>query len=287
MLTRLTGTYNPIDNSFWLDFSIDGHRVTWTVNDLQRGYAHSHLSASRPYYNGYCTGHGEIFSTLSEINPSREELQFVLLSLDTFVSWESLEGGPYHTFGAYNNAKPFIIKDRFDPMYNGNTSTQTGLIANIPFEKLAPAYKIMRKDGETKYILDEKLFMKIVVEELKGSDIVRSYNIFYDQDKEWFYRDDNRFYNLSRTGLSGKSLKEHRIKTAKSRAETVPDTYINGVFHKSRLDENDPIFLEEESDDDDRYIQTVNPKNIIYVAYRYLGQLNKQLKDAKKKQNEE
>ena len=87
---------------------IRGFRLTVTKEEFISGYAHSHLRSLYEKYNAFfdggeissnyfCTGENEIPELVSVFNDNQDlgTFELFLLTLDTMMSWESLEGRPY------------------------------------------------------------------------------------------------------------------------------------------------------------------------------------------------
>ena len=105
--------YTIIDQStgkISFENSISGFRTTLTDAELHTGYLHSHLSSvDRSYFESFntkdvpnrwfCLGSGETLDLLNIMNGADEFdknlFELFLYTLDGFVKWESLEGGPY------------------------------------------------------------------------------------------------------------------------------------------------------------------------------------------------
>lgn len=105
--------YTIIDQStgkISFENSISGFRTTLTDAELHTGYLHSHLrSADRNYFESFnteyisnrwfCLGSGETLDLLDVMAGADEFdknlFELFLYTLDGFVKWESLEGGPY------------------------------------------------------------------------------------------------------------------------------------------------------------------------------------------------
>lgn len=85
---------------------IKGGRTTFTNAENGR-YIHSHIHETIPcaYYN-FCTGSGEInnlqamLNGMTNLDFDLDLLSLFLMHLNTFVSWESLEGTPYKYISA-------------------------------------------------------------------------------------------------------------------------------------------------------------------------------------------
>ena len=88
---------------------VRGLRLTVNKAEYISGYAHSHLySKSYPSFNlrwnsdtYFCLGHNEIPELMSVFNDNQEigTFELLLLTLNTMMSWESLEGTPYFHIG--------------------------------------------------------------------------------------------------------------------------------------------------------------------------------------------
>jgi hypothetical protein len=97
-----------------------GFRTSYTYAQIRANYTHSHLATSLPEgaYNksNFCLGSGPISASLVEMvdDPDPDKFMFYLLQLNEFITWESLEGGPYRRItninlgdGNENQAKTF------------------------------------------------------------------------------------------------------------------------------------------------------------------------------------
>ena len=89
--------------------SIYGFRTTLTDKEYSSGYIHSHIISTDVYfehfslndyaYKSFCLGSSEVIDIMQILNNSssfdKNMFELLLLTLDTYVKWESLEGGPY------------------------------------------------------------------------------------------------------------------------------------------------------------------------------------------------
>ena len=79
----------------YISLYFQGSRITLSDLEIRATYMHSHLPGSSSYgqFNDFCLGEGHLNSYR---NVSSEEMLMTLpSSLDRYVEWESLEGGPY------------------------------------------------------------------------------------------------------------------------------------------------------------------------------------------------
>lgn len=74
-----------------------GIRQTYSLKEYESRYNHSHLSSGISDWSRFCLG-SSVFNTLIEnvkITLSEEDWNLMFLSLENYLSWESIEGGPY------------------------------------------------------------------------------------------------------------------------------------------------------------------------------------------------
>ena len=163
------------------DRVVRGMRTTATQDEIDSSYSHSHLS-QRPFsdWSTFCTGSGiidEVLIQSREINPSENRFHYEMLfeTLDAFVAWESLEGGPYRRM---NNIG--IRSGSYYPnvYYNGDAKEYFGLIKyldiEIPFE-----IRNINKAGDISKILsiDKKKLGEVILDKLltKINDLPSKY----------------------------------------------------------------------------------------------------------------
>lgn len=90
---------------------IQGTRTTLSLEEFKAMYSHSHLP-SRDYsepehqanWENFCTGDGDINQSQALLNSELDMdiVNLMLLQVDPFVKWESLEGGPHRRMSSVN-----------------------------------------------------------------------------------------------------------------------------------------------------------------------------------------
>lgn len=96
-----------------IDTSIRGLRLTVSKEELLSNYVHSHLY-QRAYNDdsldintasSFCLGHNEIPEVIAIFNDNQETgtFELFLMTLNTMVEWESLEGTPYFRIKEISN----------------------------------------------------------------------------------------------------------------------------------------------------------------------------------------
>jgi len=88
--------FNTTNNKF-VDY-IQGYRGEMSIQELCSSYSHSHLSSHTRDFNSFCLGASElsiIWDDLRNNNFNENTFDLFLYTLNEYVKWESLEGGPY------------------------------------------------------------------------------------------------------------------------------------------------------------------------------------------------
>jgi len=112
--------------------NICGFRGLRTIEEFESGYIHSHLRTGKHRNwedNDFCLGEGRFGELIYGLSSGREhdwqEINEALIMLDIYVSWESLEGGPYMKIGdVVRNAsssrtnRPSLNSESLDRLYN-------------------------------------------------------------------------------------------------------------------------------------------------------------------------
>lgn len=92
-----------IDRDYWeigsykAIVSMQGIRGSLSLKEYQSNYGHSHLNTGNTCWSNFCTGKSEYNLLLQNVQLSLLEEDWVMLflSLENYLVWESLEGGPY------------------------------------------------------------------------------------------------------------------------------------------------------------------------------------------------
>jgi len=100
-----------LDTGPYLKSQITGFRTTLTEKEKSSGYIHSHIYSDSDYfdyfnenydgcnYRSFCLGTSEVGDLIQLIIGAetfdKNLFELFLLTLDSYVKWESLEGGPY------------------------------------------------------------------------------------------------------------------------------------------------------------------------------------------------
>lgn len=103
-------------NKYTLNAHPIGFRSTYSTKELLLNYTHSHISGlgvnnQSIDTNTFCLGSSELVENLRILNQrynddsfiTEEEILMFLFNLETYVAWESLEGGPYKKIEQLND----------------------------------------------------------------------------------------------------------------------------------------------------------------------------------------
>jgi hypothetical protein len=87
---------NP-NNDYRCDVYIEGTRSTFSLKEMCNAYVHSHLLGGSYSFHQFCLGSSSYGMLLTDVrmNPTEETWLMIFMGLENYVSWESLEGGPY------------------------------------------------------------------------------------------------------------------------------------------------------------------------------------------------
>lgn len=126
LIVKLTITFGGYTN-----IEFEGLRLTLTPEEINSGYSHSHLERSSfGKYSHFCLSTSDFSILISNISVSSTVTNWELffMSIEKFISWESLEGGPYVSLSTITQVNPTHDQTRIVDDINNN------LIKKIPIE---------------------------------------------------------------------------------------------------------------------------------------------------------
>lgn len=159
---------------------IYGVRSTMYAYEIYTGYIHSHLgvrSRQLPTFNNFCLGNGPISMVLIELNNYDKfkiiKFEGFLYQLKNYLSWESIEGGPYIRISQRKKKENSNLPFYFNTFYNGNSSNFISLFINKYLEQFIKYTKISFLNNKKDIAVDilpsdeEKLigFLKPILKE--------------------------------------------------------------------------------------------------------------------------
>lgn len=81
-----------------LDINMYGRRLTLSISEFESNYGHSHMSGrSEKQFNPFCLGSSDFARLILDTKIEKTEYAWnmMLLSLENYLKWESIESGPY------------------------------------------------------------------------------------------------------------------------------------------------------------------------------------------------
>jgi len=156
--------------------SLSGTRLTFTPGDAGRSYQHSHLTTSMCNFGGFCTGSGNYNNGDGYL--TEYSIQEHIFRLDTYVRWESLEGGPHYRMeninihgGVQPIRKHIIGTDR--EVRNVYVERLIYEINQTPeqFGTFAPCFTIINQKGNLKFVADYQMFFRKFMEIIPSDKI--------------------------------------------------------------------------------------------------------------------
>ena len=288
MFVRLDGLHQA-RLKFRIQSHLHGMRATFSPLDRVLKWSHSHLAKSNDSqgFSSFCIGgdnhmfsgnHYEEYGDRSEITiweTTPLELESILLSTEDFLSWESLEGGPYNRmediklFGTKIERLSSVIDfGCTDPYFREFLLKR--VLTNKNLEKLKPCFKLVKNENHAKYIVDFNLFFPTVLSMFKEGEMVKLCQK-YKQKALLYNPTKNEFY-MSTVGDLGSwdSVKDK----ARQMLPAKRIIYMNGKYHKPSI-----IKADETPTDLKGNLSSVDPIFLTRIANTILHQLTTKLID--------
>ena len=125
MFIRFYIKLHDIDEDYKLEISMHGARTSISIKEYEyEGYRHSHLIRGNiGEFSEFCLGYSDFKMIMQTIvlEPTPENWYLLFLSIENYLSWESLEGGPYCKIGSLryqdSNISGIVINEAFDKIY--------------------------------------------------------------------------------------------------------------------------------------------------------------------------
>jgi len=137
---------------------VNGSRSTYTLLEYWSNFVHSHLfsrsladsSQGKLDFDDFCVGSSDMMSTMSLLceNYSDEMFELLIFQIENFVSWESLEGGPYRQIAYIDKIGEAI-----------NTSVDEG-VSQYDFVSAYNLFTELVKEDQIKIDLDYRVLRR-------------------------------------------------------------------------------------------------------------------------------
>lgn len=149
------------NNRSSIDIEIMGIRRTLSIREFDSGYSHSHLDGGIDDWGHFCMGVSPFATLVTEVgmNPIADNWEMLLMSLENFLSWESLEGGPFIKIENIGNTRGI------DSLYNNIFDETIRLLPTMPkeiFEHSSNGIKLIRNASTLKDFLNVHSTVRIL-----------------------------------------------------------------------------------------------------------------------------
>ena len=260
----------------WQINEMRGLRLTLSYLELNKSYSHSHLSSSKLTSNfksmtstKFCLGSSTLGMSIAEYNTESNKeqsnlvLEGILYTLDTYVTWESLEGVPHNYI---HNLLPL----------GGTAVNDSGLdshslrVVNFLKENKIPLtldYGIMNDSIFIKNSLENAEFFKDILQNSSisgGYSLQREYLCFHSQG-DTFLQATSNFYSVTQVRNLAKEHKENNLYNLSK-----PFTFFNGRKHSLVFS----FYMEKKIQKDEQNI-IIYPKFLKHVYRKLESQIQK------------
>lgn len=251
LVVKIPFSYDKHKDAIKVSQAILGTRLTNSYSEIKSNYKHSHLPSNgvEQRFNDFCLGATDvnIINTDLKLNFSESKYLLFLNMLTAYVSWESLEGGPYIKLeGVSARGNRFYMTGNMQDALTQIIKTKV-IDFNLSFDPLNKIFKVLR---------DTKLEGEIV-KQLEGTGIKPECYCFRDVNGNEF------------KGGSTVSQIEAEIKALKSQVVMRAD--ITGLSFGNRKNPKLEIYNDVTEDDKN----SVLSKTVVdYIADQLQAKLN-------------
>ena len=266
-------------DSYFRKWKIDemgGLRLTLSYLELKKLYSHSHLSSSNLTSNfksmtssKFCLGSGTLGMSIAEYNTESDKeksnliLEGILYTLDTYVTWESLEGVPH-------NYIRNLIPLGGTPVNTSNLGYHSLKVVNFLKEDKIPLaldYGVMNDSIFIKNSLENAEFFKDILQNSSffgGHFLQEEYLCFHSQGKT-FLQSASSFYPIPQVRDLAKEYKQIYLHNLSK-----PFTFFNGRKHSLVFS----FYMEKKIQKDEQNI-IIYPKFLKHVYRKLESQIQK------------
>lgn len=266
------------DSSFkkWRIYEMTGLRLTLSYLELNKLYSHSHLSSSSLTSNfksmtstKFCLGSSTLGMSIAEYNTESNKeqsnlvLEGILYTLDTYVTWESLEGVPHNYI---RNLLPF----GGTPVNDSNLDSYSLRVVNFLKENKIPLaldYGVMKGSIFIKNSLENAEFFKDILQNssISGRFILQREYLCFPSQGETFLQANSNFYSVTQVRHLAKEHKQENLYNLSK-----PFTYFNGRKHSLVFS----FYMEKKIQKDEQNI-IIYPKFLKHVYRELESQIQK------------
>lgn len=281
------GGYHDARFKFRIESNLYGMRGTFAPLDRVLKWSHSHLAKSNDSqgFSSFCIGgdnhmfSGNYYGDYRTSNTGQVwettplEFESILLSIEDFLSWESLEGGPYNRMEDIklhgNKVERLSSIDELgcnDPFLTEKLFKR--ILAKKNLESLKSSFKIIKNEDRARYVVNYNSFFYTVLSMFDENEIA-ALCAKYKQRTLLYNPSKNEFYHSTVGDLgSWASVKDK----ARQMLPVKRIIYMNGKYHKPTL-----IKMDETPNDLQGNLVSVDPIFLTRVARTILHQLTTKL----------
>ena len=260
----------------WKIDDMTGLRLTLSYLELSRSYPHSHLSSNNVTTNfksmtssKFCLGSSTLGMSIAEYNTESNKeqsnlvLEGILYTLDTYVTWESLEGVPHNYI---RKLLPF----GGTPVSDSSLDSHSIRVVNFLKENKIPLaldYGVMNGSIFIKNSLENAEFFKDILQNSsipEGYFIQREYLCFQSQG-DTFLQAASNFCSVAQVRDLAKEHKQNHLYNLSK-----PFTFFNGRKHSLVFS----FYMEKKIQKDEQNI-IIYPKFLKHVYRKLESQIQK------------
>ena len=260
----------------WKIKDMTGLRLTLSYLELDKLYPHSHLSSGNLTSNfksmtstKFCLGSSTLGMSIAEYNTESNKeqsnlvLEGILYTLDTYVTWESLEGVPHNYIC---NLLPF----GGTPVSDSRLDSHSLTVVNFLKENKIPLdldYGVMNDSIFIRNSLENAEFFKGILQNslISGRYILQREYLCFPSQGDTFLQAASNFYSVTQIRHLAKEHKqEHLYNLSK------PFTFFNGRKHSLVFS----FYMEKKIQKDEQNI-IIYPKFLKHVYRKLESQIQK------------
>ena len=266
------------DSSFkkWKIDEIRGLRLTLSYLELNKRYPHSHLSSlhltstfKSMTSTKFCLGSSTLGMSIAEYNTESNKeqsnlvLEGILYTLDTYVTWESLEGVPHNYI---RNLLPF----GGDPVSDSSLDSHSLRVINFLKENKIPLaldYGVMHGSIFIKNSLENAEFFKGILQNssISGSYTLQKEYLCFPSQGDTFLQAASNFYSVAQVRDLAKGYAQDNLYNLSK-----PFTFFNGRKHSLVFS----FYMEKKIQKDEQNI-IIYPKFLKHVYRELESQIQK------------
>ena len=263
-------------DSYFKKWKIDemtGLRLTLSYLELKKSYSHSHLSSSSLTGNfksmtsaKFCLGSSTLGMSIAEYNTESNKeqsnlvLEGILYTLDTYVTWESLEGVPHNYIRNLIPLGGTAVND-------SNLDSHSLRVVNFLKENKIPLaldYGVMNDSIFIKNSLENAEFFKNILQTFPFP-FKEKYLCFPPSQGEIFLQAASNFYSVTQVRRLAKEYAQNNLYNLSK-----PFTFFNGRKHSLVFS----FYMEKKIQKDEQNI-IIYPKFLKHVYRKLESQIQK------------